>query len=150
MAYQPPPPPMGSSQPNKSAPPNVSGAVPQVTNFSNFQPSTLNSLELNRNSSAPNVAQPFHQPSTNAQQTFNNPIMNGKPMPYSSFNGPLPSQTTSPSMAFSNGPSEPRYGPQGQVINRSVSSPPGSGPIAAHQVPGAMPPVLQVGFASED
>ena len=148
MSYRPPFPPPGSDAVNgpfanaPMPPTNPGTLIPPVSNLQSggvFQPA-----EIQRNSSAPNVShlsQPRHQ-----VNHANQPYMNGKNQSQLAFNGtpaPGPPIIGAPSVAYANGPSEPRLGPQGQVMNRSISSPPGSGPIATHQTSGRTP-LLQV------
>lgn len=159
MAYQPPfPPPLGAPRQangNSSQLPSVPNAMnsrpphmnyPNLSTYSQLPPASQQ--ELSRNSSAPNVAPPLYQNSSaNYQQSTLNSSFNGKSSSQSTFNGP--SKLAPPSSAFTNGPSEPRHGPQGQFMSRSVSSPPGSGPIAAHQVQTGVPPLIHVSIDCE-
>ena len=114
----------------------------------NYRPDMPQAEAMQRNNSAPDVgnmqtsASPLKTPAPSG--TF----INGAPYNQIPANSPYDAR---PPAGTLNGPvdTQQRLGPQGQFMNRSVSSPPVSGPIAAAPIPGQPPTPSQVRRLSE-
>ena len=104
-----------------------------------YRPGIPQPDSIPRNNSAPNVGNAAKPP-----DAVGGLLTNGVSYPNSPGNIPL--QNIRPAMPVINGPGDPqqRLGPQGQMMNRSVSSPPVSGPIALTPIAGQAPPPPQV------